>query len=145
MTRRRIWGWVALAAGVAMLLGGAALLYVGVLQVPRQPAIQVTCDNIVAGCSLPEQGLRIVFDQRPHPMQSFRLNVEVLNAREVHASFAMRDMQMGLNRYRLLAEGAGRMWKADITLPVCASGRGDWIMTLDVDGRLYQLPFITGD
>ena len=140
MTRRRIWGWVALVVGILLLLGGAALLYFGVLQAPKRPVVQVVCENVIAGCMLPEPGLRIAFDQHPQSMKPFRLKVEVSNAREVHASFAMRDMQMGLNRYRLLAEGAGA-WKAEITLPVCMNGRSDWVMTLDVDGRLYQLPF----
>lgn len=141
MTRRSLWGWVALAAGAS--LGAAVLLHFGGLLTPRGVVEQVSCENVVAGCIFPQQNLRITFDRQPQPMQPFRLKVEILTAREVHASFAMRDMQMGLNRYRLLAEGAG-VWKADITLPICIHGRSDWIMTLDVDGRLYQLPFSSG-
>jgi len=140
MTRRRIWGWVALAGGVALSLGGAALLYVGVSKAPVRPVVEIPCENVVSGCALPEMGLRVVFDQPPKSMRPFRLQVEVPAARELHVSFAMRGMQMGLNRYRLLSAGDG-LWKAEVTLPVCASGRGDWLMTLDVDGRLYQLPF----
>lgn len=140
MIHRHVWAWVALALGALLFLGGAALLYFGVLQAPKRAVIEVPCKNMVAGCLLPDQGLRIMFDQNPQPMRPFRLKVDVLNAREVHASFTMRDMQMGLNRYRLRLEGVG-VWTADITLPVCMSGRGDWIMTLDVDGRLFQLPF----
>ncbi|OIQ80249.1 hypothetical protein GALL_380030 [mine drainage metagenome] len=134
-------GWTILAA--ALLLGGGALLYLGVARTLQVPSMQVPCVNPVAGCLLLEQGLRIRFDRRPQPMRPFRLRVEVASARALHASFAMRDMQMGLNRYRLLADGDGA-WTGEIILPVCVHGRSDWIMTLDVDGRLYQLPFSSG-
>jgi hypothetical protein len=134
-------GWKVLAAG--LLLGGGALLYLGVARTPQAPSMLVSCVNPVAGCPLPERRLRISFDRHPQPMQPFRLRVEVPNARVLHASFAMRDMQMGLNRYRLLADGDGA-WTGEIILPVCVHGRSDWIMTLDVDGRLYQLPFSSG-
>jgi hypothetical protein len=132
---------VALAASLLLLLGGAALLYIGLVQTaPTKVAVDIPCTDVVAGCVAPGDTVRITFDQAPKSMKPFRLRVEVANAREVHAGFAMRGMQMGLNRYRLLA-GAPGVWQAEITLPVCTNGRGDWIMTLEIDGRLYQLPF----
>lgn len=137
---RRHWGWVALGVGVMLVLGGAGVLYRGVMQGAARPAIQLPCRNVVSGCSLPDASLRVRFDQAPQSMKPFLLSVEILNAREVRAGFAMRGMQMGLNQYRLLAKGAG-LWQATITLPVCVDGRADWVMTLDVDGRLYQVPF----
>lgn len=140
MLARRAWGWVALACGIALLLGGGALLYRGLSQMPERPAVDLSCPDLVAGCLLPAQRLRIVFDRYPRSMQPFQLLVEAPDAREVHASFVMSGMQMGLNRYRLLADGPGR-WKAEITLPVCTEARNDWVMTLDVDGQRYQLQF----
>ena len=141
MTPRRIWGWVALAASLVLLLGGAALLYIGLVQTtPTKAAVDVPCADVVAGCVVPEGTVRIAFDRQPTAMKPFRLRVEVANAREVHAGFAMRGMQMGFNRYRLLT-GMPGVWQADITLPVCTNGRGDWVMTLEIDCRLYQLPF----
>lgn len=141
MIRRHLWSWMALAVGV--LLGGAALLYLGAFPAPGKPVMQVPCINVVKGCALPAQGLRITFDQSPQVMRPFHLRLEIPLAHEVHASFAMRDMQMGLNRYRLLPQGAG-VWTGEVILPICVHGRSDWVMTLDVDGRLYQLPFTSG-
>lgn len=140
MRARLAWGWVALICGIALLLGGGALLYRGLSQPPDRPAEHLSCPDLVAGCLLPAQGGRVVFDRYPRSMQPFQLTIEAPDAREVHASFVMADMQMGLNRYRLLADGAGQ-WKAEIILPVCTEARTDWVMTLDVDGRLYQLQF----
>lgn len=143
MIHRRLWGGLALAAGVLLLLGGAALLVFGLSQGNKHPLLQVPCANVVTGCGLPESGLHVRFDQRPQPMRPFQLKVNIPDAHDVHASFAMRDMQMGLNRYRLLPDGAGA-WKGEIILPVCIHGRSDWLMVLEIDGRRYQLPFTSG-
>lgn len=64
-------------------------------------------------------------------MQPFGLSVSVTEATAVYASFAMAGMEMGLNRYRLLQQADG-LWAAQITLPVCARGRNDWTMLLEV-------------
>jgi len=139
MNRSR-WGWVSLVIGVLLVLGGAGVLYRGVMQGAARPVTPLPCRSVVSGCSLPDSSLRVRFDQAPQSMKPFLVTVEVLNAREVRAGFAMRGMQMGLNQYRLLAKDAG-LWQASVTLPVCIDGRADWVMTLDVDGRLYQVPF----
>ncbi len=54
----------------------------------------------------------------------------------------MVGMDMGFNRYDLrpTADGA---WAAKVTLPVCVSGRRDWILYLDLDGSRYAIPFST--
>jgi hypothetical protein len=53
--------------------------------------------------------------------------------RSVSAQFDMVGMSMGVNRIALerSAEEAQR-WHAKAILPVCASGRRDWVMTVDV-------------
>jgi len=55
-------------------------------------------------------------------------------------SLLLRGMEMGFNRYRLLPDGPGS-WQAEVLLPACIQGRKDWLMTLEVDGRRYELPF----
>lgn len=60
-------------------------------------------------------------------------------------AFSMPDMDMGANRYRLIAE-ASAGWHADITLPICMSGRTDWLADFELvvaDRRLQmQVPFV---
>lgn len=135
MLRRHGW-WVVLVIALA-----AGLLW------PRpggqgKPII-VPCADIVAGCAVPQADLHVRFDQRPRAMQRFRAVVQLPKAREVHASFSMRGMEMGFNRYRLLPDGNGS-WQAEIMLPACVQGRSDWLMLLEVDGRRYELPFKSG-
>lgn len=66
----------------------------------------------------------------------------------VTVNLEMQDMGMGQNRYRLLRTDDGS-WQADITLPICFSGRSDWIAVfeLQMPGRRYQLsvPFTLGE
>lgn len=106
------------------------------------PARIIPCTDIVKGCG--NQQLQIRFDRTPQVMQPFNLKAKVAAATEVHASFAMQGMEMGLNRYRLLQKPDG-FWQAEVTLPVCIRGRSDWLVELEVktaDGmQRYQLSF----
>jgi hypothetical protein len=79
------------------------------------------------------------FETLPRRGLPFSLRIDGVTARTVTAEFTMRDMDMGFNRYRFLRAGAG--WRARVTLPLCVSGRREWIMTLTLDGRRYLLPF----
>ena len=104
----------------------------------------IPCADITKGCG--NQQLQIRFDLTPQVMKPFNLSANIAGATEAYASFSMRDMGMGLNRYRLLQQPDG-VWKAEVTLPVCIRGRSDWVVELEVktpDGmQRYQLPFST--
>jgi len=126
--------WLALLIGLLILV-----LWLPRLWLKEQP-VEVACPDIVAGCRLPQAGLTVQFDRHPRPMQEFHVRVELPGTREVHASFSMRDMEMGLNRYRLLPDGQGS-WHAAVILPACVQGRQDWLLVLEADGRRYELPF----
>ncbi len=58
---------------------------------------------------------------------------------QVRAEFTMKGMQMGQSRYAFRRIGNG-LWSAAVTLPVCTSGRSDWVATVYVyAGRtLYE-------
>lgn len=45
-------------------------------------------------------------------------------------SFRMKAMAMGVNQYRLLKSEAG--WVADIVIPICTTGRRDWLVELEI-------------
>ncbi len=67
------------------------------------------------------------------------------DSHSVILDFSMSGMTMGLNRYRLLEQGDGQ-WVAEAVLPVCASGRLEWVATVSVDthqGRISaRYPFV---
>lgn len=58
---------------------------------------------------------------------------------QVRAEFIMKGMQMGQSRYAFRRLDNG-LWSAAVTLPVCTSGRSDWIAMVYVyAGRtLYE-------
>lgn len=114
------------------------LLLAGCAKAPE--VVSVSCGNPLFGCRLTEN-LTVRFLQPPSVMQAFDLEVTSAG-NELHASFQMQGMEMGLNRYRLLREG--NKWRAKVMLPACVQGRRDWLLRLEVDGNAYEMPFVAG-
>ena len=104
------------------------------------PPSQVNCADPVAGCPI-ANGITMRFSQIPKPMQTFKLEVTASSGRQLSASFEMRDMDMGSNHYRLLPEGG--KWHAKVMLPACMHGSSEWVMRLEVDDKVYEMPFRT--
>lgn len=83
---------------------------------------------------------------RPIPViRPLRLEVviEGLEARRVEVDFAGRDMNMGLNRPALAADGPGR-FVGQATLPVCITGKMAWKATVlvETDRERIAVPFL---
>ncbi|CUA81565.1 MULTISPECIES: hypothetical protein [Gulbenkiania] len=130
-----------LAIGVAlMLLGGLKIgLIVHYLrQASRVPVQTVACNDLGRGCRLPGGG-SVHFVTPPANGRPFEIVLTGAGGQAPSAEFSMQGMDMGFNRYRFVADG--KVWRARVTLPVCSTGRADWLMTLEVDGRHYQLGF----
>ena len=104
----------------------------------------VSCADPLAGCAFSHRGATasVRFSVRPMPLEAFELRVRTGDAHHISAEFQMVGMDMGFNRYDLrpVADGA---WASKVTLPACVSGRGDWVLYLDLDGSRYALPFST--
>jgi len=113
------------------------------LQRPAE-AIVVNCADPLAGCTLNHRGVPVSvrFLARPAPMEAFGFSVTAPGASKVSAEFQMVGMKMGFNRYDL-RPGTGGEFAARITLPVCVSGQGSWMLYLEIDGTRYALPFST--
>ncbi len=78
----------------------------------------------------------------------FPVDVEIQRGASVASmtvSFGMQGMDMGLNRYGLIKSGED-LWHASVTLPICMSGRSDWIADFELltKQRRYrlQVPFV---
>ncbi|WP_171001792.1 hypothetical protein [Methylobacillus flagellatus] len=97
-----------------------------------EPAVTrvVSCPDLPLACAL-QDGLQLRFDKAPLTLQPFRLYLSGMPLKAGTASFAMQGMEMGLNRYRLLADGEA--WWAEVNLPVCVQGRSDWQLQLDLE------------
>ena len=107
-------------------------------------AMAVACADPLAGCSFSHRGAAasVRFSAQPTALEAFELSVRAAGVSRISAEFQMVGMDMGFNRYDLrpTADGA---WAAKVTLPVCVSGRRDWILYLDLDGSRYAIPFST--
>ncbi len=60
-----------------------------------------------------------------------RLRSRTTDATAVTIAFTMPGMDMGVNRYRLQRQADGR-WIGNVLLPVCATGRKDWLADVEV-------------
>ena len=67
------------------------------------------------------------------------------DVKEITLVFSMQGMTMGQNRYRMIRQ-SDRVWSAKVTLPICTSGRSDWLADLDIEsdeGRWsLEIPFV---
>lgn len=124
---------------VAVALVGIAAIGYWLKQ--PQDAIAVHCADPLAGCAFDHAGatVRVRFSHMPVPLEAFDLAVEAPHVRRASAEFQMVGMDMGFNRYDLHPHDGALA--ARITLPMCVSGRHDWILYLELDGRRYALPF----
>lgn len=102
----------------------------------------VRCIDPVVGCTFGHDGgrVRVRFSGRPTALETFDLSVHAVGATRVRAEFQMTGMDMGFNRYDLQPSGDD-LFVSRVTLPVCISGRHDWILYLDLNGARYALPF----
>jgi hypothetical protein len=134
---------------IALLVSGCDTGTDGLPLTPLQLA--EPCD-VEAGCvaSAAEFGLRLSMGPDIRVLTPFPLSIEVQGDQAVEAvtvAFDMQGMDMGVNRYQLISDGA-RRWLANVTLPVCGSGRSDWIaaVELSTSQRRYvvEVPFVVG-
>ncbi|WP_455234515.1 hypothetical protein [Thiogranum longum] len=113
--------------------------------------LHTPCD-IQRGCVASDETLRvrIHFGLPPRALQPFPLQLRIEEGQtpdEVSVAFSMKGMDMGQNRYRL-DHHAGGDWRGNVTLPICTSGRSDWLADVELvfDDRRFQLqvPFVLG-
>lgn len=106
------------------------------------------CD-VRSGCVAEVEEFALALSMGPdvRALTPFPLNVRLRRGPAIDSmtvAFDMKDMDMGSNRYRLIEKDDS--WHANVTLPVCMSGRSDWVADFEVlaAGRRYQfqVPFV---
>jgi hypothetical protein len=105
---------------------------------------QVSCATLSSGCSVQVDGRQITLGmtESPKPLAPFQIWVKAQGVRKVEARFVMEGMDMGFNLYTLRADNQG-VYRANVTLPICVTGRRDWALILDVDKTRLNVPFVT--
>lgn len=100
------------------------------------------CELNRAGCTLELDGMRLNIrgpDTIP-PLEDFDLILEARGAVEpLEVSYIMPGMDMGVNRFAF-GEGDDGVWHAPSALPLCMSGRLDWVaqVRFAYEGREYE-------
>jgi hypothetical protein len=104
----------------------------------------LTCPNLQAGCKATLDGREVELGVAGElkVLNPFEVWLKAPGARSVQASFTMVGMDMGFNLYTLRPDAEG-VFRVKATLPVCVSGRRDWILTLKIDGQALTVPFVT--
>lgn len=144
------------AIGLLLSLAGLGLVTGYLLRLPT-PAVtdRVTADDLTPAlgcdpaqgpCGASGAGMDIRFGIGPgvRPLVLFPILVDVSNVppEAVLVEFSMRDMDMGINRFRLESDD-GLHWTGQGVIPICSVGRRDWIATvlLDQGDRRHRAVF----
>ncbi len=111
---------------------------------PRSVEVAAGCDPLLV-CRVENGGLSVEVRMGPdiHALQPFLVQLDSgndLDIAEILVAFSMRGMDMGWNRYRLETDGAGG-WQAQVTLPICVSGRSDWLADFEISAAGQRLQF----
>lgn len=73
-------------------------------------------------------GLRLPPEIQPLTRFPITVRLEGIDAHAVTVQFEMKSMDMGVNRFTLHSRDGA--WTGEAILPVCTSGRADWIATV---------------
>ena len=132
--------WLAPLAAIGLV----ALVLLFGTERETAPPQRLACADLQAGCTLvlDGQAATVGFVGQPKVLAPFEVWLRIEAAKTVQARFDMADMDMGFNLYTLRPDADG-VFRARVTLPVCVSGRRDWVMTLNIDGRKVEVPFVT--
>ena len=135
--------WTALPL---LIIGLAALVLWHGGDKPAAAAVTLPCADLAKGCGtrLNGRAVSLGVSGPVQPLKPFQVWVQAAGARTVQASFTMQGMDMGFNLYTLRADKDG-VFRARVTLPVCVSGRRDWIMAVQIEGGVIQVLFRTGE
>lgn len=135
--------WIAVVALVFVL----SWLVGGMLQqdvLPFRPMIYTPCQPVGVACeaTFSDATLQLEFTAPVVVMSPFIASVDSpADIPEMYVQFRMNNMDMGVQRYRLLNKGNG-LWESEVVLPVCSLARSDWTAILEVQ---YQKTWWRGE
>jgi hypothetical protein len=134
--------WLVPSLVIALIAG--VVISQQVLQGDRPPVQTLQCADLKAGCSarLGKAPVNLGISGELKVLQPFTVWLKKEGTTQVQASFTMEGMDMGFNLYTLKRDPDG-VFRTRVTLPVCVSGRREWVMTLDIDGARLAVPFVT--
>ena len=138
-----------LLVGVALLLFAAIKVAALMWWQQKQPAtaskkVQAACDVAQMGCPFfGDAVFRLVgvgSNKSPFAIEASHVPDSV---QSISASFQMKDMDMGFNRFELRKQANGTWRVNGVYLPVCVAGRHDWQVKWQVNQQTFTADFRT--
>jgi len=97
---------------------------------------------LVSGCDLSKDKCKVVLEKSEHEitiegevkaLQKFTINIidndDMIEQASVELK--MKAMDMGKNRFAFVKSG-DHGWKTDVVIPVCTTGRRDWLFEFEI-------------
>lgn len=112
--------------------------------------VDAGCDITRSGCSSSGDGVRVLLTlkDRPSALRPFPAHVLVEGLLEpqqmdVRLVFSMQGMDMGDLRQRLVFDPDNGDWHGQMILPICTSGRSDWLARVEVTAakKIYSADY----
>jgi len=122
----------------------AGVVWWAPVDVPTEKPVVAHCADLHQGCDavLAGKTVHVSMQGDLKALTPFLVQVEARGVEKVEARFTMEGMDMGFNLYILRTVKPG-IFQGRVTLPVCVTGRRDWIMQLELDGKRLDVPFFT--
>ena len=95
--------------------------------------------------------VNILFDENIYYLKPFYVsvtnqNLKNLKLESIQIDFKMNNMNMGVNRFLLKNDKNKSIWKGKALLPICVTGRADWISEIELTTKtkkyLISLPVL---
>ncbi len=109
--------------------------------------IQITtCPNNGTWCKSTHnnQQIEILFPKTIPYLKPFEVKVKLnknnqtkIKPRQIQ--FSMQGMQMGMNRFNFKRSRTKQYWVSQVVLPVCVTGRKDWLVQISTDNSKFNL------
>ena len=106
------------------------------------------CNAQKQKCSVNLNGhkIRISFDENVFYLKPFYISVsdennDSNNIESIQIDFKMKNMNMGVNRFlleKIHSENNQPFWKGKALLPICVTGRADWVSELNIVTKDYN-------
>lgn len=114
-------------------------------EIKTLPLVNISADK----CNLQQNGcvintaefeLRVVLEKTIYYLRPFSIHAEGkakdnASVENIYMNFKMNGMNMGVNRFLLKKESLSdniQRWRGNALLPVCVSGRADWLVELEI-------------
>ncbi len=114
------------------------------VDINHKPQVVIPVDNCNAQLEkcelkLDELNIEVLFDKNIYYLKKFKVLVWLDNKEieSIYIDFKMNNMTMGVNRFKLEKSNQNKnnnkqLWVTKALLPVCITGRADWLAELEV-------------